>query len=118
MVWLAYFVVMGSILGSGLFALWKGDKPLRYGAILRFAVLIPGLVIQQVLSKTSIPHAVWLPDLRTHRHRHHGRRLSLWLALRYGSHWLAAAMVIQGFDFYADRILPRRRNAQAASPMA
>jgi hypothetical protein len=103
MVWLAYWVVMGTIFGSSLFALWKGDQPLRYAAILRFTVLLPGLGVQYALGKSHIPMSVWLPifELSATAILASG---FLFLAVRYGSPWLAGAMMIQGCDFYYDRV--------------
>ena len=103
MVWLAYWVVLGASYGASIFALVKGDRAVRYGALLRVGVLSSGLGIQFILGKLPIPMSVWLPiyELCATTIMASG---FLFLAIRYGSPWLAAAMVIQGFDFYADRV--------------
>ncbi len=103
MAWLVYFIVLGASTGASLFALWKGDKPARYGGLLRISVTTLGVPIQYalVVLKLHTVVGVAIYDLTTTAIVSFG---FLYLALRYGSPWLAAAMVIQGFEFYTDRI--------------
>jgi hypothetical protein len=103
MAWIVYFLVMGATTGAALFALWKGDKAARYGALLRISVTTLGIPIQYVLFKltayTMLELAIY--DLTATAIVSFG---FLYLALRYASPWLAAAMVIQGCEFYTDRV--------------
>jgi len=103
MAWVIYFLVVGTSTGAAVFALWKGDKAARYGALLRISVTTLGIPIQYALIlfhlHTIVGVAVY--DLTTTAIVSFG---FLYLALRYASPWLAAAMVIQGFEFYTDRI--------------
>jgi hypothetical protein len=103
MAWVVYFLVIGASTGAAGFALWKGDKAARYGALLRISVTGLGIPIQYALIlfhlHTIVGIAVY--DLTTTAVVSFG---FLYLALRYASPWLAAAMVIQGFEFYTDRI--------------
>jgi hypothetical protein len=103
MAWLVYWMVMGASTGAALFALWKGDKPSRYGALLRISITTLGIPIQHALFKWTAYSmlGVAIYDLAATAVVSFG---FLYLALRYASPWLAAAMVIQGFEFYTDRI--------------
>jgi hypothetical protein len=103
MVWITYFIVLFTSVGGSLFALFKGDRPVRYGATLRLSMMALGLPLQYVLYKLPIPVNSWLAvyDLASTAIISFG---FLFLALRYGSNWLAGAMVIQGFEFYTARI--------------
>jgi hypothetical protein len=96
-------MVIGASTGAAVFALWKGDKPARYGALLRISITTLGIPIQYALIlfhlHTIVGVAVY--DLTTTAIVSFG---FLYLALRYASPWLAAAMTIQGFEFYTDRI--------------
>jgi hypothetical protein len=103
MTWLVYWMVIGVSTGAALFALWKGDKPARYGALLRISVTTLGIPIQYGIflftHHTMFDVAIY--DLTTTAIVSFG---FLYLALRYASPWLAAAMTIQGFEFYTDRV--------------
>jgi hypothetical protein len=103
MAWFVYWIVMGASTGAALFALWKGDKPARYGALLRISITTLGIPIQYALFKLTAYAmlGVAIYDLAATAIVSFG---FLYLALRYASPWLAAAMVIQGFEFYTDRI--------------
>jgi hypothetical protein len=103
MAWIVYWIVLGASTASYLFALWKGDKSARYGALLRLSVTTLGIPIQYAVflftHHTMFDVAIY--DLTTTAIVSFG---FLYLALRYASPWLAAAMVIQGFGFYTDRV--------------
>jgi len=103
MAWLVYILVIGSSTGAAVFALWKGDKGARYGALLRISVTALGIPIQYALILVHLHTIVGVAvyDLATTAIVSFG---FLYLALRYASPWLAAAMVIQGCEFYTDRI--------------
>jgi len=103
MAWLIYWMVLGASTGAAVFALWKGDKPARYGALLRISITTLGIPIQYALILVHLHTIVGVAvyDLATTAIVSFG---FLYLALRYASPWLAAAMVIQGFEFYTDRI--------------
>ena len=103
MAWLVYFLVIGTSTGAAVFALWKGDKAARYGALLRISVTTLGIPIQYALFKLTdyAMLGVAIYDLAATAVVAFG---FLYLTLRYASPWLAAAMVIQGFEFYTDRI--------------
>jgi len=103
MAWFFYWIVMGASTGAALFALWKGDRPARYGALLRISITTLGVPIQYAIfaltAHTMLDVAIY--DLAATAFVSFG---FLYIALRYASPWLAAAMVIQGFEFYTDRI--------------
>ncbi len=103
MTWIVYWIVLGASTASSLFALWKGDKAARYGALLRISVTTLGIPIQYAIflftHHTMFDVAIY--DLTTTAIVSFG---FLYLALRYASPWLAAAMVIQGCEFYTDRV--------------
>jgi len=103
MAWFVYWMVVGVSTGAALFALWKGDKPARYGALLRISVTTLGIPIQYAifLFTHHTMFDVGIYDLATTAIVSFG---FLYLALRYASPWLAAAMTIQGFEFYTDRV--------------
>ena len=103
MAWFVYWMVLGVSTGAALFALWKGDKPARYGALLRISITTLGIPIQYAIFKFTAYSmlGVGIYDLAATAVVSFG---FLYLALRYASPWLAAAMVIQGFEFYTDRI--------------
>ena len=103
MAWIVYWFVIGVSTCAALFALWKGDKPARYGALLRMLVTTLGAPVQFALhaSKLDSVFVVAVYDLTVTGVVSFG---FLYLALRYASPWLAAAMMIQGFEFYTDRV--------------
>ena len=103
MAWIVYWIVLGASTASSLFALWKGDKPSRYGALLRLSVTTLGIPTQYVIFLFTRHNMfdVAVYDLTTTAIVSFG---FLYLALRYASPWLAAAMMIQGSEFYTDRV--------------
>ena len=103
MTWFVYWMVMGVSTGAAVFAWWNGDKPARYGALLRISVTTLGIPIQYAifLFTRHTMFDVGIYDLATTAIVSFG---FLYLALRYASPWLAAAMTIQGFEFYTDRV--------------
>jgi len=98
-----YWICLTICLGSSVFALVKGDTPVRYGALLRVVVAIVGIPLIDVLRVFHLSHntASGLTDLITTAIMSFG---FLYIALRYASNWLALAMVVQGLEFYIDRI--------------
>ena len=103
MVWVAFLTFMIASVGSSVFALWKGDAPERYGGCLRLGVIVFAALSQFALVKSKLSIGQWLPvfDLTSTAILAFG---FLYLALKFGSNWLAAAMIIQGCEFYTDRV--------------
>jgi len=98
-----YWICLTICLGASVFALVKGGSPERYGALLRVAVAIGGIPLIDLLQAFHLSHntASGLTDLITTAIMSFG---FLYIALRYASNWLALAMVVQGLEFYIDRI--------------
>jgi hypothetical protein len=98
-----YWISLTICLGCSLFALVKGDRPERYGALLRLGVAALGIPLIRLLREAGVPHSLssGLTDLITTAMMSFG---FLYIALRYASNWLALAMVIQGLEFYIDRV--------------
>jgi hypothetical protein len=87
---------------AGGLAIFKGDKPERYGAII---LLIPTLTEELVLPLAqhlgySLPANLPYIELMSTFVVSCG---FLYLAVRYGSLWLAAAMVVEGTELYFAR---------------
>lgn len=103
MAWVIYWVGISVTAGACVFALVKGNKPERYGAILRLLVGFIGAGLAWALALLGVPAAERVPitDLAATGIASFG---FLFIALRYGSSWLALAMVIQGLQFYVDRV--------------
>jgi hypothetical protein len=97
-----YVLQLCAIPIAGGLAIFKGDKPERYGATI---LLIPTLTEEVVLPLAhhlgySLPHNLPYIELTSTFVVSCG---FLYLAVRYGSLWLAAAMVIQGTELYFAR---------------
>ena len=101
---LIYWISLSICLGASLFALLKGDTPERMGALLRIGVAFLGVPLVAALRAAHLPHnqVSALADLTETAAMSFGL---LFIAIRYASNWLALAMVIQGLEFYIDRVL-------------
>ena len=103
MAWAIYWTMFITAVGSGVFAILKGDSSARWGGALRLCTMLLEFTVQSALAK-SLPHSnVWMAvdDLADTAILSFG---FLYIALRYASPWLAMAMVIQGSEFYLDRV--------------
>jgi hypothetical protein len=98
-----YWISLVICVGASIFAIVKGATPERYGAFLRVAVALIGIPLFDVVKALHLSHnaASGLTDLITTSIMSFG---FLYLALRYGSNWLALAMVVQGLEFYINRM--------------
>jgi hypothetical protein len=97
-----YVLQLCAIPLAGGLAIFKGDKPERYGAII---LLIPTLTEELVLPLAqhlgySLPANLPYIELMSTFVVSCG---FLYLAVRYGSLWLAAAMVVEGTELYFAR---------------
>jgi hypothetical protein len=111
-----YVLQLCAIPLAGGVALFKGDKPERYGATI---VLIPTLledVILPVSKHLGYPLADSMPYVEMLSTFAVSCGL-LYLAVRYASLWLAAAMVVEGTELYFVRAFidasPRNFNLYA-----
>jgi hypothetical protein len=103
MAWLIYWIFLATSVSASVFALARGGPPERAGAILRLSVLAIELPLQSML---ILLHA-WssslsgLSDLVATAAMSFG---FLYIALKFGSNWLALAMMIQALQFYTNRL--------------
>jgi hypothetical protein len=99
---LAYDGVLVAMPVAGALALFKGDKPERFGAVILFFPDVLETVLLPVADHFgfSTAHTVPYIDLATTFAACCG---FLYLAVRYASQWLAAAMVVQGAELYFAR---------------
>jgi hypothetical protein len=100
--YVTYVLQLCAIPLAGGLAIFKGDKPERYGAII---LLIPTLTEELVLPLAqhlgySMPANLPYIELMSTFVVSCG---FLYLAVRYGSLWLAAAMVVEGTELYFAR---------------
>lgn len=100
--YVTYALQLCAIPIAGGLAVFKGDKPERYGAII---LLIPTLTEELVLPLAkhlgySLPTNLPYIELTSTFAVSCG---FLYLAVRYGSMWLAAAMIVQGTELYFAR---------------
>lgn len=87
---------------AGAVAIFKGGRPERYGAALFLAVVIGTDLYAMVAQRMGY----WAWDSMAHLDLVSTFVISsffLYLAVRYGSLWLAAAMVVQGTELYFAR---------------
>ncbi len=103
MAWAIYWAMFLATVGASLFAIIKGDAPARLGGTLRLSMLLFEFCVQSALANFLPHNNVWMAvdDLADTAIVSFG---FLYIALRYASPWLAAAMVIQGTAFYVDRL--------------
>ncbi|HEX4198614.1 MAG TPA: hypothetical protein VHZ26_14340 [Caulobacteraceae bacterium] len=114
--YVTYVLQLCAIPLAGGVAVFKGDKPERYGAII---LLTPTLIEDVVLPVArhfgyplhdSMPYVELLSTFAVSSG-------FLYLAVRYASLWLAAAMVVQGTELYFARAFidssPRNFNLYA-----
>jgi len=103
MAWAIYWANLAATGGVCVFAILKGDAAARWGGWLRLFAQILEICAQWALHKYLRHSNVWLAvdDLVNTAIVSFG---FLYIALRYASPWLAAAMVIQGMAFYTDRV--------------
>ena len=97
--YVTYVLQLCAIPVAGGLALFKGDKPERYGATI---VLIPTLledVVLPVSKHLGYPLANSMPYVEMLSTSAIACGL-LYLAVRYASLWLAAAMVVMGTELY------------------
>lgn len=99
MAWIAYWLVLSTTLIAAPFAIWKGDKALRLGGVLRLCVIILGIPLQQLMHRFSGAYGLMSS--------YYDLAMSfitalcfLVLAFRYSNLWLGMAMVIQGGELY------------------
>jgi hypothetical protein len=111
-----YVLQLCAIPLAGGVALFKGDKPERYGATI---VLIPTL-LEDVILPVSKHLGYALSDSMPYVEMLSTFAVScglLYLAVRYASLWLAAAMVVEGTELYFVRAFidssPRNFNLYA-----
>ncbi len=114
--YVTYVLQLCAIPLAGGVALFKGDKPERYGATI---LLIPTLLEDVVLPVSRhlgypLAHSMPYVELVSTFAVSCG---FLYLAVRYASLWLAAAMVVQGTELYFARAFidssPRNFNLYA-----
>jgi hypothetical protein len=100
--YVTYVLQLCAIPIAGGLALFKGDKPERYGAII---LLVPTL-LEDVASPISHHLGYSLAHISPYLELVSTFAVSsgfLYIAVRYGSLWLAAAMVVQGTELYFAR---------------
>ena len=100
--YVTYVLQLCAIPVAGGLALFKGDKPERYGAII---LLIP-TVLEDVAGPISSHLGYSLSHVGPYLELVSTFAVSsgfLYIAVRYGSLWLAAAMVVQGTELYFAR---------------
>jgi hypothetical protein len=100
--YVTYVLQLCAIPLAGGLAIFKGDKPERYGATI---LLIPVLA-QEVVLPVAHHLGYSLPDNLPNIELTSTFVIScgfLYLAVRYGSLWLAAAMVVVGTELYFAR---------------
>src|SRR5947209_3585595 len=89
---IGFDILVGILVGVFLLALWKGDAPERIGAGVNMAAGLLATGLQYVLSPEAQPVILLLVD---------GALAAgfLFLALRYASLWLGAALLLQAVQF-------------------
>ena len=97
--YITYVLYLCAVPIAGGLAIFKGDKPERYGAII---FLIPTLTETAVLPLAKslgypLPHDLPFIELTSTFVNACG---FLYLAVRYASLWLAAAMIVLGTELY------------------
>jgi hypothetical protein len=100
--YITYVLQLCAIPLAGGLAIFKGDKPERYGATI---LLIP-MLAQEVVLPVAHYLGYSLPDNLPNIELTSTFVIScgfLYLAVRYGSLWLAAAMVVVGTELYFAR---------------
>jgi hypothetical protein len=99
---IAYVAGVCAVPIAGVLAVLKGDKPERFGALLFICPTLIGDALQFISGQLGYSLAGALPyiDLATTFATCVG---FLYLAVRYASQWLAAAMVVQGAELYFAR---------------
>src|SRR5580704_2885226 len=100
--YVTYVLQLCAIPVAGGLALFKGEKPERYGAIV---LLVPTL-LEDVASPISHYLGHSLSGISPYLELVSTFAVScgfLYLAVRYASLWLAAAMVVQGTELYFAR---------------
>ena len=83
-------LTLAALLASG-FALWKGGTPERWAGAVNALSMVAGFVIQSLLPHTQDPFR-FANDLAP-------GAIFLWLAVRYGSPWLGAVMLLYAAQF-------------------
>jgi len=103
MAWAIYWTSFIATIGASVFAIAKGDPSARWGGTLRLSMLAFEFCVQSALANLLPHNNVWMAvdDIADTAIVSFG---FLYIALRYASPWLAAAMVIQGTAFYVDRM--------------
>ena len=98
-----YWLTLCLYFGGCGFAIAKGDKAARYSAILSLVAGLVETVAVPVVLKLNIPpdQSTSIVDMSTSAISSFGL---LYIAMRYASNWVALAMIIQGFEFYVNRV--------------
>jgi hypothetical protein len=103
MAWAIYWTMFLATIGASGFAIVKGDASARWAGVLRLSTMVLEFCVQSALVNFLPHNNVWIAvdDLADTAIVSFG---FLYIATRYASPWLAAAMVIQGTGFYVDRV--------------
>jgi hypothetical protein len=100
--YVTYVLQLCAIPLAGGLAVFKGDKPERYGAII---LLVP-VLLEDVVLPVSTHLGYHLHNVMPYVELASTFMVSsgfLYIAVRYASLWLAAAMVVQGTELYFTR---------------
>lgn len=103
MAWIAYWLVISTTFLAAPLAIWKGDKALRLGGMLRIFMILVGMPVQHLLYRYSGAYGLSLSyyDLGS---SFLTAVCFLILAFRYSNLWLGMAMVIQGGELYVSSL--------------
>ena len=87
-----FYISVAATLGISAFGLWKGDSAVRYAVAIRLAVELATLIINPKLGDVGGESALLVVDFGF-------AVILLFLAVRFASLWIGAAMILQAAQF-------------------